>query len=223
MSRVLISFCVVLMYFSNGEAQLLRGVGFKAGVDLSTQEWEQINYFGVQNPDWDFRTGFSVGLFSEVFNHELLSAVVQISYNRKGFRGEASFPLFDEGAVFRHESKMEYLTFAIYPKLRMKAISSGGFNPYLFAGPSYGIFLSEKGSQLFDEVPRGSSKKISGSVIEGRNAWGALMGAGVELTGLAADILFVEISYSQDFSNISRSGVADIHNKSIELKMGILY
>jgi hypothetical protein len=191
--------------------QLYKGLGVKAGISSSNQDW---NYSGNYNDieGTNFK-GFYFGIFVEGLNYNFFSSILECSYVRKGFytNFKPSFVSQDgEGYIETDflNNKFDYISFTYFVKLRYE---NNIIVPYVLFGPRIDIQMNE--SIEFD-LHSDQFKQTT---------WGFSLGGGLLYNKIENIELFIEVTGSPDISNLYKSELVEISKYSYEFKIGILF
>ncbi len=227
-----IAFIVILCFFSLFSGLTLAQhlyVGARAGVSLANQSNNSLPT-GYSNA---INSGLIIGGEVDIPFSKTWSVCLQALYDQKGtlqnldsivFTTEQSpNPMRGSGAA---RQNFNYLEIPIL----FKAIwGSSAIRPYVFAGPSFGIFLS--GSQSINIGTTGSGaneaitsdQPIAASSVNSPDI-SVLAGVGISLTFSSNAMLIADVSYALGLVNIDNSrDNTTVESRDIRLAAGILF
>jgi hypothetical protein len=182
-------------------AQILRGIGVKAGAAVSTLSFDTPP--GQPEFATDPRVGPSAYVFMEWLNVPVFSVVVEAGWMRRGFVGEGPLrDLFGNPlGIVRETYRFDYFSSGLLAKLRLPV---GAAQPYVIAGPRVDYLLSRSDQFLFySDVARGF-----------------VAGGGLEVDLPLAPTLMAEVRYSFDTSNSLPETPEDAYGQSLTLLLG---
>jgi len=218
-------------------------IGARIGANLANQKAP----YGAFAPSYDaqdktngMHAGFLAGLQMDYYFSDTWGISGELFFDQKGSHvnfhsegeiGSPTGPFFSETGT--SDMTLNYLEFSLLLKARF---GSGDIQPYVFAGPSVGLFLSGKQHDnitnfesgeysTFDttqSVPISSPlpgldlKKFDVSIVGG---------AGVDYKLGSGQILFLDASYAYGITTIAQSSDAMIWAKSRDIRIaaGILF
>jgi hypothetical protein len=233
---------LVTFFAIRADAQNLYG-GARIGANLANQNSLGAGvfyypYWGAEDNPTGIRTGFLAGLQLDRYFSDTWGLSAELFYDQKGAHREDQLsgtidepqnlagPFFESGTS---DVTLNYLECALLLKARF---GSGVLRPYVFAGPSMGLFLSGKRhdnvSDTYTEssenytvdttqsIPKAYIKTFDVSVIGG---------AGIELKVASNYIVFLDAAYTHGFTNIvpNSDGLPRASSRDIRLAAGILF
>ncbi|MFA6979116.1 MAG: outer membrane beta-barrel protein [Ignavibacteriaceae bacterium] len=197
---------LVLVFSSSSFAQFLQGYGFKIGYVSSRQDYT----FKIVDDLIEWKSGFSVSVYADLFSFNNFSISPELKYIQKGWRGEfvstgpeSPEPIGKEYKDFHHN----YLSIPISLKYSMDLIIGKTF---IKIAPRYDIRL--KSYDDFDSPS--STYKDFKNVFGGTLSLGFMPKLDIGLNP------FVEISYHLDFTNSFSIPNNSIKNRAIEISLG---
>jgi len=221
-------------------------LGARIGANLANQKTDQIGAFapsyGAQDITNGMHAGFLAGLQMDYYFSDTWGISGELFFDQKGshvnFHSEGTIvsPPQDAGPFSEtgtSDQTLNYLEFSVLLKARF---GSGDIQPYVFAGPSVGLFLSGKqhdnitnvqaeGSWTIDTtqsipisgpLPGPALKKFDVSIVGG---------AGVDFKLGTNQILFLDAAYTYGITTIVQSSDAMIWARSLDIRLaaGILF
>ncbi|MFI5201732.1 MAG: porin family protein [Candidatus Kapaibacterium sp.] len=202
-----------------------RYIGARFGVNLANQAFED-SPPGISN---SIRTGILAGLQVERIFSGTWSLMSQVLYDEKGVdesinRSGSEFgnPVTQIGTA-----NLIFHCFEI-PVLLKASFGSGGVRPYLFAGPSIGLFLSGREEDHYTVTIPGTPVRVDTTTSD-PNSYvksldiSAVFGAGISVHLISGQILFVDASYALGLSNVAVIFGSSVHSRDIRLAAGILF
>jgi hypothetical protein len=212
MKKFIFIFLIMVISYSNLEAQLIRAYGITMGAASSTQSWE---WNGTKNDFTRFHWGGDLGLFVEWLNDSHFSLITEASYVQKGLKLEVTYPPYhyyslplDTTITYAH--KIDYLSFAAMLKYRT---SIGVFSPYLVLGPRFDIQVYSKPGGFSDDVINNLSK----------SDYGLNIGSGIECSTFSAFIVGAEFRYNLSLHNVLDNNGSTVKNSSMEFLLFISF
>jgi hypothetical protein len=236
-----IALCLFSLSGHRADAQNLYA-GARIGANLANQNsvgggvfWPQ--YFANENPQ--IRTGLLAGLQMDRYFSDMWGMSAELLYDQKGTRvddrqsGEIVEPQNLAGPfsqVGTSDLTLNYLECAVLLKARF---GSGDFRPYVFVGPSVGLFLSGKQHDNFSDTYTESSQNytldtthsIPKAYIKTFDV-SVAAGAGLELKLGSDHIVFLDAAYAHGLTNFvpnSSEGFPHALSRDIRLAAGILF
>jgi hypothetical protein len=192
---------VLILFAGISQAQLLRGMGIKAGLTFANQDWNH----PITDVGPDSRAGFNLGIFAEFFDMPLFSVVGELNYVQKGVRnieGQIAETLL--GGNIR----LNYLNISALAKLR---IDYPAVSPYIVAGPKLDIELNRDAAVENIIVNNFNKERL-----------GFKLGVGTEIRFPALTML-AELIYDADFNELYNSNNLSINTKAYDLRIGIMF
>lgn len=187
---------LVLICYSCSHAQLIRGYGIKGGVVLANQDIST----GTESDK--NRIGFDVGLYIELVDLPVFSALFELHYIQKGIKGE----------TVKNNVSFNYLSFPILAKL---SLQQSTVTPYLLVGPRLDVLVSK------DYSPPDLTVGGETGILEPEDiTFGFDIGLGMETVLKPVKLLF-EFRYSPDFTYATNDDLSKRKNHSFEFLIGI--
>ena len=121
-----IGFIVFSLSVSFAQGQILKSIGIKSGLSISTQIW---NISGLRIKS-EYKTGYSGGLSFDFFQNKYWSLCSDLLYIQKGSKTIFITPAGNEWTVV--DGKFNFISFS--PQFKGK-FEMKRFFPYLFIGP----------------------------------------------------------------------------------------
>jgi len=213
-------------------------IGARIGSNLANQLNDSLgayaSSYGTEGITNGIHTGFLAGLQIDRHFDDMWGISAELLYDQKGTQVNynESFTIVApknlEGPYTQtgtSDLTLNYLEVSLLLKVRF---GSGDLRPYVFAGPSLGLFLSGKQQDNISYTESGSSgtldttRSIPGSDTKTFDA-SIVGGAGAELKLGSDQIIFVDAAYAYGFTNIAQSSDASVRSRDINLAAGILF
>ena len=203
MKKLLLSVFVMVATSSFVSAQDI-SFGAKAGVNFAS-------IGGDDTEDVDSRTGFHVGVVSEIMFTEQFGLQPELLYSMQGAQNEAS----DMGLTVKQELKLDYISLPILAKYKF----TPGFSAHL--GPQVGFLINAESE--YEAKYDGLTERETEDIKDYMNNidFGIAGGLGYELNmGV-----FVNARYYMGLSNIFDDGDSDYsqHNNVLQLSVGYMF
>jgi hypothetical protein len=176
-------------------AQLISELGILGGYTSSNINVDQFDDFSKR------RSGFTVGVFSDVLNNPIFSIAVQIQYTQKGFIME-NIETDEQGNYIQTAEanfRLHYISMPIMAKIKY---STAVISPYLLGGPRLDYLIGRKNGvfkALFTNVSYESNFANNFSNF----VFGGTVGAGIKLPPISKLNLAFEFAYNFDFTDSS--------------------
>jgi len=169
--------------------------GLKAGGNMAKPTGAD-----AEDPEGTLKTkvGFVGGIFLEFNLSKNLSIQTEVLYTMKG----ATYEYEEIDETVEESLYGDYLEIPLLLKIKFL---SGGFQPFIFAGPYVGFKLSEKLEIAGEELP------LEEALLK-NNDYGAIFGAGLHL----GRSFHLDVRYSMGLQKILDSGV-----EAIDFKNGV--
>lgn len=213
---LLLANLLAIFIFHNTNAQIIKDIGVKSGISLSSQNWI---YNGTDiELKRDYRTGLNFAVNLEWFDNDYFTLITDIGYIQKGFKEEIMMTTPDNpdsGPLKTFDTRFDYLFFSPQLKVR-KEINR--IIPYVFVGPRIDYQLSYNSDFNLAVIENDFE-----DIIFGLN-----YGLGIEymLNGLG---LNVEFTNFYDFTDVMNIEPAEdnpglkINNNAFTINIGIKY
>ncbi|HEY3876646.1 MAG TPA: porin family protein [Candidatus Kapabacteria bacterium] len=234
MKKVLFSIATLgLVTFSAiwADAQNLY-IGARIGANVANQLNDSLTAATGPGVTTGSHAGFLAGLQVDQHLSDMWGISGELLYDQKGMHenynesGTFFLPPNTTGPFSQTGSTdftLNYLEAALLLKVRF---FSGDLRPYIFAGPSVGLFLSGKQQDNFTVIIDGTETVDTTRSI-GENTFDVSIvgGAGVELKLGSGHIVFIDAAYAYGFTNIAQNTdpVEWIKSRDIRLAAGILF
>jgi hypothetical protein len=219
-----LSFAVVLLLsivFVTGSQAQLR-IGVRAGANIAGQTRD------IDTTTLSSKVGFIGGLDLQYWFSTSLGLDLQLLYDQKGVsEGEVSVPnpITHQQATVSRDMSLNYLEI---PLLIRFNLSDGQYRPYVFAGPSFGLFLSGK------QTTTSTGENVASNLNAETDIPSANMGSDLALdfgAGIAYKMVYgpaftLDAGYAMGMSKITKAGVddtANIRSKDIRIMLGISF
>jgi outer membrane protein W len=203
---------------TNASAQLR--IGVRAGANIASQARD------IDTTTLSSKVGFIGGLDAQYWFNTNLGLNLQLLYAQKGVsEGEVSIPnpVTHTQATVSRDMSLNYLEI---PLLLRYNLSDGKYRPYVFAGPSFGLFMS--GKQTTTSTGENVASNLNGeSDIPSANMGSDLslnFGAGISYKMTYGPAFTLDAGYAMGMSKITKAGVddaANIRSKDIRIMLGI--
>ncbi len=242
MNKILFSIATLgLVTFSaiGADAQNIY-VGARVGANLANQNSLGGGLFepylrGDDNTN-GMRAGFLAGLQMDRHFSDTWGVSAELAYDQKGTRvddQQSGFILEPQNLeepfsqTGTSDLTLNFLEASLFLKVRLL---SGDIRPYIFAGPSVGLFLSgkERGNISYSQSSKDWTLDTTMSVpSRALNTFdiSAIGGAGVELNLRSDHIIFLDAAYAYGFTNLvpNSDGLPRALSRDIRLAAGILF
>lgn len=209
---ILISTTLLVLFCCLCEAQLIKGLGFKAGLAAETQKWDFPTWSGIAF-NTKIHPGLDVGIFLEWLDVPYISVLTELHYIQKGAECRSNVmlttPSRPDGIGYSFTPRLDYLSIPLLMKFRFNLPI---LYVYLLAGPRIDIFLSKRGDEwpLFNEVYQ--KENLSGT-----------FGIGFGSLSLKPFTIGIEFRYSPDFQKSYSTNDLKVYNQSLEFLLVISY
>ncbi|MBN1214625.1 MAG: PorT family protein [Candidatus Lokiarchaeota archaeon] len=208
--KKIILFVIVIFGYTILNSQMNLSYGVKAGCTMANQKFDFTDY--ELNHETQYRYGFDVCFFMEIFNQKTVSLLVETHYLQKGMNKKIT--ILDEeifGGSYTKETtnRIDYLALPFLAKLKFKFVHS---SLYLIAGPQFDILLGY--NTKYYTVPYKDFNKFDLS---------ASMGMGYEFQIRDFNILLLEFRYSPSFTNSYETELVTINNNCFQFLTGIKF
>jgi hypothetical protein len=212
MLRVII-FSIILVTEFQPEciAQPLRQFGFKLGISLANQQFQEIDFAKPTTR----QTGFDAAVFTEWQCSSFISLVTQLELVELGSIVHVSdLAEFDHGppsSATDVHNRLQYLSVVILGKFSLGKQSAV---PYILIGPRADNLLAYSSDyHLLDDVYRQFK----------RFTFGASTGVGIDSGSLLSFTLIAEARYNFDFGNSYTFSSSTIRKDAIDLWIGVAF
>jgi len=227
MKTLLLAFaivCLATLASARVEAQD-RYVGVRFGVNLANEAFDA-NPPGISEA---MRTGILAGLQVDRIFSGVWSLSTEMLYDQKG----ADESLNRSGKAFENYiSQLGTVNLIFnyfeFPILLKASFGSGAVRPYLFAGPSIGVFFSGREEDHYTFTAGGSSVRVD-TTTSNPNSYvnsldiSAIFGAGISVRLNSGQILFMDADYAFGLSNVAVIFGSSVQSRDIRLAAGILF
>ena len=226
----IVALCLVGLFVSKVDAQSLY-LGARVGANFANQSY---NFLPT-----GFSTGINTGLliggevdlpFGNVWTLSLQALYDQKGTNQKLTNAMVTTEESPEAKVVSGTFEQDF-NYLEVPILLKACWSHSEIRPYVFAGPSFGLFLNGSQSLAASSRVNGgtesitSYQSIASSSVNSPDI-SALAGAGIELRLDSNAELFGDVSYALGLVNIAKAeswGSTTIRSRDIRLAAGILF
>ncbi len=208
-------------------------IGARIGVNLANQLSDSLTATTGAGATTGSRTGFLAGLQVDRHFSDMWGISCELFYDQKGthvsynMSGTIIYPPEDAGPFSQTgttDFTLSYLEAALLLKVRF---FSGVVRPYIFAGPSVGLFLSGKQQDNITFVDNGASytSDTTRSISEKTFDVSIVSGAGLELSLESGHIVFVDAAYAYGITNIAQNTdpLLWVKSRDIRIAAGILF
>lgn len=212
---------VLSLAFATSASAQLR-VGVRAGANIAGQARD------VDTTTLSSKVGFIGGLDLQYWFSTNLGVNLQLLYAQKGAsEGEVSVPnpVTHTQATVTREMSLNYLE---VPLLLRYNLSDGKYRPYVFAGPSFGLFMS--GKQTTTSTGENVASNLNNEADIPSDNMGMdlslAFGAGVAYKMTYGPAFTLDAGYAMGMSKITKAGVddaANIRSKDIRIMLGISF
>jgi hypothetical protein len=212
---------------TNTNAQQLM-IGVRAGTNLANQS---NNLYSPPSLTSTIRLGFLAGGQFDYCFDPMWTITAQVLYDQKGtlinVNESLSVPagIKPESLNGTWNSVYNYLEI---PILLKASFGAGNLRPYVFAGPSFGLFLSGSNKEDYsnpDLLQNHTSTSVPDSSVKSPDVC-AVFGTGMSLKMNSGQTLFIDASYSLGLVNVastSNGNTATVKSRDIRLAAGILF
>ncbi|HRE40130.1 MAG TPA: porin family protein [Ignavibacteria bacterium] len=222
---IFLSVFVFISSSSFSQGLKLWDLGVRAGFTYSSIQYSAEDTAATEFVDAvgnliEYKPGFSVGVFSDIYRIKNIYIGVGADYYQKGYRAKVA-ETNEMGVVINNghlNYRMDYLTFSLYGKFSPNA---GKIKPYFIVAPRIDYYMgySMSTSNLShsfsgNNILLDDYKKITGSVS---------FGAGVEIFGILTKPVLIEFMYNPDLINQFNNGIVSVKNKSFGINAGVQF
>ena len=209
-----------LAFAATSQAQLR--IGVRAGANLASQKRD------IDTTTLSSKVGFIGGLDVQYWFSDAIGVNAQVLYAQKGVsEGEVSLPnpITKTQATVSRDMSLNYLEI---PILLRYNLSDGAYRPYIFAGPSFGMFMS--GTKTTTSTGENVASNLNGTEDIPSADMGMDLslnfGAGVAYKMVYGPAFTLDAGYAMGMSKITKAGVddpANIRSKDIRIMLGISF
>jgi hypothetical protein len=204
-------------------------IGARLGANLANQSNDSLPS-GASN---SINTGILAGVQFDYWFNDMWALSVQAFYDEKGSNEHYSQPVTFEGETTTATGTSNLnLNYIEVPILLKASFGSSNIRPYVFAGPSFGFFLSGNESTNTAATFPGAIntttsayQDIADSSINSPDI-SVVFGAGVSSKLTSGQMLFLDAAYSLGLVNITKTSSGDnttIKSRDIRIAAGILF
>jgi hypothetical protein len=199
-------------------------LGARVGANLANQSYDSL----PSGATIGIHAGFLAGAQLDYWFDDMWALSAQVLYDQKGAHEDFNESESGFAATGTEDLTFNYLEVPILLKL---SFGTGDFRPYLFAGPSFGIFLSGNGklhsSSTFQgqTVTSDTTLSVADSSVKSPDI-AAVFGAGVSLNLSSGSMIFFDAAYALGLVNIAKTQQGDnttVKSRDIRLAVGILF
>lgn len=195
-------------------------LGVRAGTNLAN---ESVIPSPASGATTSIHAGFLAGVQYEYWFDDTWSLGGQVLYDQKGAHEIMINTVDVVGSGFTDLS----LNYLEIPILLKASFGSGSFSPYIFAGPSSGLYLSgkEHSSNWFYGQTLNTTKSVADSDMNFIDL-SAVFGAGASFRLSSGQMLYVDAAYALGLINISynqRGEHTIVTSRDIRIAAGILF
>jgi outer membrane protein W len=218
---------LVMLSSHNATAQHMM-IGARIGANLANESEDSL----PSGSSTSIHAGFLAGAQFDYWFNDMWGLSAQVLYDQKGATLNISESESEFGESFSETGTADViLNYLEIPILVKASFGTGNIRPYVFAGPSFGIFLSgsEKvnatGTLLGVTSSVDSTVSILDSTIKTLEI-SAIFGAGISLKLSSGQVLFFDAAYSLGLTNISVNSNGSnqtTESRDIRLAAGILF
>lgn len=199
-------FVLLILSVSSSYSQVLQNYGIKIGYVSSRHDYT----FKVMDEFIEWKSGFSFGIYVDLFNFNNISISPELKYIQKGWAGEFTItgpegpePIGKEYKYFYHN----YLSIPISIKYDMDFVIG---KPFIKVAPRFDIRLIS-----YDDAGTPSS-----TYEDFKNVFGGTLTLGfIPKLNISLNP-FLEISYHLDFTNSYSIPENSIKNRALEMSLG---
>jgi Outer membrane protein beta-barrel domain len=222
MKKLLISLAIlsfVTLSAMNADAQHSY-LGVRVGANLANQSYDSL----PSGTSLGIHTGFLAGGQFDYWFDDMWALSAQVLYDQKGAHEAINESVEGFSATGTEDVNFNYLEIPILLKV---SFGSGDIRPYVFAGPSFGIFLSGSGkiSSSYQGTTMDTTISVPDSSVKSPDI-SAVFGAGVSLKLSSGPMLFFDAAYALGLVNIAKTQPGDnttVKSRDIRLAVGILF
>lgn len=222
MKKLLITLAVlsfVILSALKADAQHHLYLGARVGTNLANQSYDSL----PSGASLGIHTGFLAGAQMDYWFDDMWALSAQVLYDQKGTHEDISDPALP-GLTGTADLVFNYLEIPILLKV---SFGTGDVRPYVFAGPSFGIFLSgnDKISSTYQGHSMDTTILVPDSTVKSPDI-AAVFGAGVSLKLSSGQMLFFDAAYALGLVNIAKPPPGDnttVKSRDIRLAVGILF
>ncbi|MFI5201734.1 MAG: porin family protein [Candidatus Kapaibacterium sp.] len=198
--------------------------GARIGANLANESYDSL----PSGASIGMHTGFLAGGQFDYWFDDMWALSAQVLYDQKGAHEDFNESVSGFAATGTDDVTFNYLEIPILLKV---SFGTGDFRPYVFAGPSFGIFLSGSGkvhsSSTFggQTVTSDTTISVPDSEVKSPDI-AAVFGAGVSLKLSSGSMLFFDAAYALGLTNIAKPPPGDntvVKSRDIRLAVGILF
>jgi hypothetical protein len=195
----------VLLLCTISQAQLIRGIGLKAGGTVANQVWD---YTGQSFIEPDGKVGLNIGGFVEFLDIPAFSIVGEVNYVQKRAEEELPGTTIENPEVSAgtgiYEFGDDYLNISALAKLRFSMVVIA---PYIIAGPKIDFSLNRQIDADFEDDLENAR-------------FGFKVGVGTEVD-LKVIRLLAEFIYDYDLNKLYEGNNLSIKTNSFDFRIGI--
>lgn len=218
---------LVLLSGFNANAQQMY-IGARVGANLSNWSYDTIPSGGSLS----VRTGFLAGAQFDYNFNDMWAVSAQALYDEKGSNENYNQTSTQDGETISTTGTVEFnLNYFEIPILLKANLGTGDIRPYIFAGPSFGFFLS--GTENTNTATSSgivsnsitATQPIADSTVKSPDI-SAVFGAGVSLKLSSGQLLFIDAAYALGLVNIVNTNLGDnttVKSRDIRIAAGILF
>jgi hypothetical protein len=197
-------------------------IGLRAGTNLAN---ETNNTDLLPNYTYAIRPGFLGGGQVDYWFDKMWAISADVLFDQKGVIQSVNEDPGTPGALTgTFHVVLNYLEI---PILLKASFGISNFRPYVFAGPSFGMFLSGSNTANWSNpnTPYNGKMTIPDSAVKSTDI-AAVLGAGVSLMLGSGQMVFVDASYAYglvNINNLNDPSNETINSRDIRIAAGILF
>ena len=204
----------VLLFITQGNAQLLKNFGVKLAFTSASQTYDYPNPpwpgFG---PDVSRRIGVNAAIYAEWLNVPFFSVVTQIEYAQRGMAQQIAIT-GDSPEIIRMETRYNRLDYVSLPIFLKVSVPTEVVSPYVLLGPRVDLLLSYRDEFVIGRSIYADFKKMT---------WGGEAGVGLEFNKLLPGSVCLEFRYNVDFMNSYDTDVLKVRNNAYDIWLGVAF
>lgn len=218
MKKMIVTLFLVFLFSNFSNAQIYKGFGVKVGTSIANQ------YLTTgMGGGYEYKYGFTAGIFRETHLVEKLSLITGINYVQKGAK-DGIITTDETGNYLGTDYFTMHSNFVSLEILAKYGGNSDNFSPYIIAGGRMDVFAS--GKTVIDA--RHITFDYHPYLVSTNKTFGATIGAGLDFKPSKRLTLFVEGTYNPDFTNLGEKEYTTGYkytekNYSFDIRTGIKF